>query len=353
MKRLSLLLFGLFLFCGWVGAQNEKISFNETNHDFGLVGEKDGYATFDFILTNLSNEPIVLTTVAASCGCTTPVWTKEPIEAGQKGTISVSYNPLGRIGPFNKTISVYMSNQSPVILRIRGTVVQRKPSPQDEYPVALGSYLLKTKDLNFGQVSRKDQRTIRLEVYNNSDNPITQKILKLPKNIAVTFNPTVIPAKTSGIMDVALNVEDNSVYGKLSGEFTLLINEVRQSFPYSATVLYDFSQWTADKKVNAGKINIIVSEINFGNFNSGYSKTLKISNSGKAPLNILAIQTEDPAITVSKTHFVINKGEIADVKVNVDSKKVKSTLSSKLSIFTDDPNTPIYEIGVLGYNQKP
>jgi len=356
MKRVYLLLTGLFLFCGLVGAQNETISFNETDHDFGTIGEKDGNATFDFVLTNNSKEPIVITNVVASCGCTKPSWTKEPIEPNKKGTITISYNPVGRLNSFVKNITVSISNQTPISLKIRGMVVPAevaKKNPQDEYPVALGNYLLKTKDLSFGRVEWNEAKTMRLEVFNNSDKSLTQKVQKLPKYITVAFEPAVIPAKTAGVVSVTLNVQDNNSYGNLSGEFTLLINEDRQTFPYSATVLDDFSQWDAAKKASAGKINISASEINFGNFGAGSSKMLRLSNSGKSPLNVRAVQSSDPSVTVSKSRFVINPQEIVEIKVNVDSKKFQSKQVSKLSIVTDDPNTPIYEINVVANNQKP
>ena len=83
MKRLSLILTGLLFFCGWAMSQNEKINFNETEHDFGIIGEKDGNAYFDFILTNNTNAPLIITNATASCGCTTPRWTREPIEPGK------------------------------------------------------------------------------------------------------------------------------------------------------------------------------------------------------------------------------------------------------------------------------
>jgi len=352
MKRISLLLTSLILLCGWVGAQNAKISFNENEHDFGVIGEKNGNATVNFVLTNNSTDPIVITNAVASCGCTKPVWTKEPIEPGKQATIAVSYNPIGRIGPFAKTVTIYLNSQStPVYLKIKGTVVKgeiAKKKPEEEYPVALGSYLLKSKELNFGQISWNDSKNIRLEVFNNSDKSITQQVMKLPKYLKVIFDPVIIPTKTAGVVDVTVSVPESNFYGNLSGEFTILINGVRQSFPYSANVLDDFSKWTATKKANAGKINLSATELNFGNFSSGNSRTLKISNSGKSVLNIHSIQSSDPAVNVSKTHFAVNPEEIVDIKVNVDAKKVQSKLSAKLSIISDDPNTPVSEISVVG-----
>jgi len=356
MKRISLLLTCLLvLFYGRTLAQNNKISFNETEHDFGTVGEKDGNVTFDFVLKNNGNDPVVISNVQASCGCTRPVWTKEPIEKGKTGTISVTYSPLGRVGDFIKTITVFTNQNTPLYLKIRGTVAQgsiakKALTPEEAYPVAMGSYLLKTKDLKYGRIGMGESKTIKLEVFNNSDKPITQKALKVPKYMAVSFNPAVIPAKTAGTMDVNMHIQEN-LYGNLAGNIAVLINGVQQSFPYSATVLDDFSVWTAGKKADAGKINVSTTEINFGNFTTGAEWTLKISNSGKLALNVRNIQSSDPSITVSKTRFTVNPGEIGEVKVNADSKKIQSKLQSTLSIITDDPNTPIYDVNVAA-NKK-
>lgn len=351
MKRISLLLTVLILFCGRVGAQNEKISFNETEHDFGVIGDKDGNVSFDFILKNNSDAPLVITNAQAPCGCTTPAWTREPVEPGKTGTITVSFNPLNQIGSFTKPITITTSQASRYYVSISGEVVRseaivRKLSPEEEYPVTIGSYLLKTKELSFGRVDLKEKKTIKLEVFNNSDKPVSQKIQKSPKYITVDFNPVVIPAKTAATIDVNIEALDNNLYGDLSGEITLLINGVSQPFPYSANVIDDFSRWTTTKKANAGKINVSATEINFGNLSSGNSRILKISNSGKSSLNVRTIKINDPSITVSKANFVVNPGEIEEVKINVDNKKIQSNLSSTLAIITDDPNMPVYEIAI-------
>jgi len=357
MKRISLLLTSLILFCGWVGAQDDKISFNETEHDFGTIGERNGSVTCDFVLTNNSAVPILITNATASCGCTRPVWTKEPIEPGKKGTVSVTYNPLGRVAPFDKPVMVYINTLSkPMSLKIKGTVVAGelvKKKPEEIYPVALGNYLLKTNSVDFGQINLNKAKTIRMEVFNNSDQSVVQKTVKLPKYLAVAFDPVIIPAKTAGSMEVTINANESSLYGNLSGAFTLLINEVHQSIPYSATVLDDFSQWSATKKASAGKINLSASELNFGNFSSGTTRTLKISNSGKSVLNIRSIRSLNPAVTVSKSQFTVNPGEIVDVKINADAKKFQSKLSSNVLIVSDDPNTPVSEITILATNRNP
>ena len=357
MKRISLLFTVLFLFCNWMIAQNEKVSFNETEHNFGDVSEKNGIVSCDFVLTNRSKAPIVISNATASCGCTRPVWTKEPIESGKTGKISVSYDPLGRVGPISKNVMVYIDQDPPVYLRIKGNVlreddVKKKLTPEQAYPITFGGYRMKSTDLNFGQVNLKESKTIQLEVFNNSDKPITQKALKYPKNMTVTFNPAVIPAKTAATVDVKLNAVDDNLYGNLSGELLLQINDTKQSFPYTATVQENFSKWSDTKKANAGKLNATVSMINFGSFKSGNTRTVKMSNSGKSVLTVRAIQSSSPLVTVSKNHFTINPEEIAEIKITVDNKKVRDNLLAVLTIFTDDPNMPAYTMTVSAEAEK-
>jgi hypothetical protein len=122
---------------------------------------------------------------------------------------------------------------------------------------------------------------------------------------------------------------------------------VNQVFPYSAVVLDDFSEWNDVRKANAGKINVSATEIDFGNLSSGTSKVLRISNSGKSQLNVRNIQSSDPSITVSRSNLRINPGEIAEIRVNANSRRITSALSSTLAIVTDDPSHPIYEVAVL------
>ena len=81
-------------------AQQPVITFNKTTHDFGKINESDGRVTTIFEFKNEGMSPLVLTNVRASCGCTSPKWTREPIEPGQSGQITVTYNPSGRPGRF-------------------------------------------------------------------------------------------------------------------------------------------------------------------------------------------------------------------------------------------------------------
>lgn len=104
-----------------------KIEFEEVVYNFGNIQESKGKAVHNFEFTNSGTGNLVIVDATAQCGCTRPEFPKQPIAPGKKGVIKVTYNPLGRPGSFDKTVTV-KTNGSPskVRLKIRGTVVPKQ-----------------------------------------------------------------------------------------------------------------------------------------------------------------------------------------------------------------------------------
>jgi len=125
MKKVNLLLFGLFVALASF-AQQPVITFETKTHDFGVVKEEAEKATYVFSFTNTGKAPLVINRVQASCGCTTPTWTKEPIEPGKKGTVTVVYSTANRPGAFTKSITVYSNAaEEQIVLMIKGEVTPK------------------------------------------------------------------------------------------------------------------------------------------------------------------------------------------------------------------------------------
>ena len=100
----------------------KEIVVEKSIHDFGTIKEADGSVTATFTIYNGTDEAFLLTRVTASCGCTTPDWTKEPIEPGQKAEIKATYNPKGRPGAFDKVITATVNTEQRLEMHIKGTV---------------------------------------------------------------------------------------------------------------------------------------------------------------------------------------------------------------------------------------
>ena len=114
-----------------------KIRFEEMEHQYGTI-QKGGNGDCEFTFWNDGDEPLILQTVKASCGCTTPKYTQKPVMPGQKGVIGVHYN-TNNVGGFSKTVTVTSNavNNPRVVLRIKGTVKQdATPSQPEAQPKA-------------------------------------------------------------------------------------------------------------------------------------------------------------------------------------------------------------------------
>ena len=129
MKRILLAFTLILMIAGTASAQKKEASIaavDSTVYDFGDIKEADGPVTHTFKITNEGEVALVVTRVVASCGCTTPDWTKEPIASKKTGDIKVTYDPTGRPGAFAKTISVYSNGKSgSFILTIKGNVIPK------------------------------------------------------------------------------------------------------------------------------------------------------------------------------------------------------------------------------------
>lgn len=96
------------------------MKFKSDVHDFGHLREGEA-ADYVFEFKNSGKEPLVIQRVQASCGCTTPDWSKDPISHNKSGMVKASYATQGRPGVFSKTLTVY-TNQGTKVLTIKGDV---------------------------------------------------------------------------------------------------------------------------------------------------------------------------------------------------------------------------------------
>lgn len=145
------------------------LTFERTDHDFGPVPEGT-MATYEFKFKNTGNQPIVIANAQASCGCTTPEWTKAPVMPGKSGVIKAVYNSAGRPGVFAKTVTV-MSNatDSNKILSLKGTVLTKEELRATLTPAQLAAsprLVLERGSYDFGRLEAGQQSVARIGVRN-------------------------------------------------------------------------------------------------------------------------------------------------------------------------------------------
>ena len=102
-----------------------EMKFEHTRHNFGVFAVDTAIVTHEFVFTNVGKAPLIIHQANASCGCTVPEYTLEPIKPGEKGKITVTYNGKGRRpGVFRKSITVHNNGkQTPLRLYIEGEMI--------------------------------------------------------------------------------------------------------------------------------------------------------------------------------------------------------------------------------------
>jgi hypothetical protein len=100
------------------------ITFEEDKHNFGIIKEED-FAEYSFKFNNTGNGDLLIANATASCGCTVPEYPKGIIKPGEEGFIKVKFDSKGKVGMFEKTITITCNTEvRETVLTIGGEVIE-------------------------------------------------------------------------------------------------------------------------------------------------------------------------------------------------------------------------------------
>ena len=358
------LTFALTLFCIGAMAQDAVITFTETKHDFGRINEGDGRVTHVFEFKNEGMAPLTLTNVRASCGCTTPDWTKSPVEPGQTGVINVTYNPSGRPGKFNKTITVTSNAKEPTVrLYISGEVIPKSAKPADRYKFKMGSLNVSQNSLTFNELLKADNggsvQTKTIQYANNTDKPVkvgVQVSLDDQYFIIPELSLTEIQPNQEGTLKIHANSENCKTWGQYATDLYLIIDgkkDEANKISIKANIVEDFSTLTDAERKNAPILEC-PTEINAGTVKAGESlKTkIKIKNSGNNDLKIRRVASNNKNVTTTFKP-VVKGGKHGEIVVVLTAKSSDGQplepgqYNRQLTLLTNDPLNSNKKINVV------
>lgn len=128
MKKLIFYIMMMVLSIGYVSAQSKAdIKFDKTTHNFGTFSEKSPIVSCTFTFTNIGDAPLVIHQAVASCGCTVPEFSQEPILPGKTGTVKVTYDGTGKYpGTFKKSITLRTNAKTEMMrLFVEGNMTEK------------------------------------------------------------------------------------------------------------------------------------------------------------------------------------------------------------------------------------
>lgn len=319
-----------------------------TEHNFGKFREEAGRQTYDFVVMNTGDQPLVIQNIVASCGCTTPEWTKSPIPPKGTGKITAIYDPVNRPGPFNKTLSVYTNSKPQVtVLVIKGEVIPREKTVEELFTFPVGTVRFESNHLAFTNVKKTQKKTRVMQIINTGKEPVKIEFENIPAHLSLKVNPETLKPGQKGLVEGVYDGTRNQTWGNVSDLVRVKVNGVVQDKVYyyvSANLVEDFSNLTKEELANAPVFNVATTTVDLGKMPGSTTKDVEFTftNGGKSDLIIRHIRSTCGCTAVQKDNqgVGIKPGQTSSIKATFNSGGYKGKVTKAIYVYTNDPKKP-------------
>ncbi|MCU0420368.1 MAG: DUF1573 domain-containing protein [Cyclobacteriaceae bacterium] len=347
-------------FCVWmtgraVAQPLEPLQFQEKTHDFGEVEEEEGIITYDFVFTNMSPRPVKIVSVNASCGCTTPDWTKDPVAVGKTGFVRVNFDPAGRPGYFNKSLTLVTdSHQTPVTLQIKGNVVRGKAVSEKEFPAINGQLRLRHSSFNLGKVYvNKANAVAEFEVVNKGPNALHISEVNHPGYLKTEI-PRVISAGEKGLIKIWMDANARKQWGFVSESIHLATDDPllpEKYFSVYATIEEFFPVLTPEQAAKAPALKLSLLSFDLGRIKQGNTvlRQVVLKNTGKAELAIREVQPNCPCVSAAVASTTLKPGQETMLTIGFDTQGRSASQQKAVTIYSNDPKMPVQRVTLTAF----
>ena len=337
----------------------------ETSYDFGTIGENDGFVQHIFKFTNTGTAPLVISNITASCGCTQPEWSKAPVEPGKEGFIIISYNPKGRLGPINKSATVYTNENNGFKrynLTILGQVVEKPSDPNVDFQEMSGGMGVERNNMAFKVFNYSANNRIATYIKNRNAETVHFSWENVPDYLYIQA-PDSLKADWPG--EIVFHIDGPKTAekrGRITEKCTWIIKNSQgkiignEQFGITINYIDDFSKLTPLQKVSAPVLDIKTTLIDFGTikkatlglFGGKANKPIILTNTGKSDLVIHSMNSDDVRVRLPELKGkTIKAGETFTVNATILSKEFKSEkLDTEIYVVCNDPKGPVRRIKV-------
>lgn len=329
------------------------LEIDRTTHNFGDIMLGSGPVSCTFNLKNTGEKPAVIYNVTTTCGCTDVEWTREPIRPGMSGKISVTYSNDEGPYPFDKSLTVYVSDvKKPIILKLRGVSLAEKKPLSELYPVHFNGLALKESLNKCGNLEQGGQKSDAVIVANISDSPIKIDFTDVSDNLNVSVKPNPIPANSTAELSYTVTA-DRELWGKNTYWATPVINGRKSSerIGFWAFTKENFSRMSDEEKAKAGRPMFKESTWSFGKIKKGETvhASFTFKNEGKMPFRVYSVNADACCWSHSDIP-VAAPGESVTFRVHVDTKDMpKGEVLTIVTLTTNSPLRPIVNLFVAGF----
>ena len=345
----------LMLWAGWVaGQQQPGISFRRDLHDFGTISEKNGAVSHLFFFKNNGVRTLKIKSVETSCGCTITEWTKEEVLPGKEGQIKAVFDPVGRPGYFNKSITVTFSPDSvPVTLQIRGNVSENTGKIREVLEHADGNLKTRSAGFNLGKVFINQENPIRkFTLLNSGLTELKITSVQAPGYLIVN-HPEVIHSGESAQISIKVNTKQKNQFGFHTDQLVLRTNDLENPEKHYS-ILYTIEEFfpvlSPEALESAPRLTLSVSEIKFQGLNSSgvLEREIFFRNTGKQVLKIRSLVPNCTCLEAICNQESIPAGGNGRIKIKFTPGGRTGRQIKSVVIYSNDPQHPVQKITLNG-----
>lgn len=189
--------------------------------EFGDIEEAKGPVTARAYLLNKGDDPLSITRVRTTCGCTGVDYYKDVINPGDSAFVDITYDPRRRFGEFEKSVKVHVSDGNTVPVVFHGYVINTEETIALRYPCPVGPLRLSETKVLGGVLNKGEQRSLFVNFYNMSDSEVTPTVSCDNPGLSVSLGPTPVPPHSVGSISIIPNCKEDLTVGRHQLEIRL------------------------------------------------------------------------------------------------------------------------------------
>ena len=327
-------------------------------HNFGNIMLDSGPVSCSFTITNISDKPVVIYNVVSTCGCTDVDWTREPIRPGKTGKVSVTYSNDEGPYPFDKTLTMYVSDvKKPVLLKVRGICLEEEKPLEEIYPVTYGPLALRESVMKVGNLEQGGQKSESVMVANLSEKPLKVTFGDVSEHLNISVTPNPIPARGTAEMNFTVTAS-RDLWGKnrywatpqMNGK-AYKNNAGDSRLCFNAFTKENFSDMTEEEKDAGPMPKFTTSTFQAGKVAQGTTVHAEFSfvNDGKEPMCVYKVDADAKSWSHSDIPCC-KPGQRVKFRVHVDTAGMpKGEMLTIVTLTTNCPIRPIINLFIAGW----
>ena len=357
------------------------VSVDKVTHDFGDIYTDQGSVSCTYTFTNISNKPILLLQAVSSCGCTTTEWTREPIQPGKTGTVNAEFDNNDGPYPFDKTVTVYVSElKNPIVLHLRGTAHDNVKPIKENYSLIIGNMGIKDLEIKAGNLSMGEIRSGTVAIGNVGKTPMKLEFKDVSEGLDLEVYPNPIPARSVATLTYTIHtsgkrwgknwyyatpVVDGRVY-KATGKLPVADKPVddlhfytepnkrvglgKSEIAFWAVTKENFASVPQEVKEQMANPSFTKSTVSFGKLASGAKTTItfEYTNKGKEDCEFHKLDADCSNVTVKEMDKTA-PGKKGRIVLELDTKGMpKGENIIALTLITNSALRPVISLQIAG-----